>query len=457
MSSPARDGELVEVEEARTTTAPKNGGSSHHHASTHGGIVAAAATTNGRAAGGGGGIADQRAKAACTFRESLLPGVDIVVDLRRILFSHTSPYQQIDIIETTYGKTLVTDGKTQSAAFDEYVYHESLVHSAMLSMLDNASATNQDDDESSKRLKTVFIGGGGELATAREVLRYHEQLAKVVMVDLDVTVIDACRTHLPEWGGASVYDHPKFQLVIGDAYQYLMDDTKTETIFDVIIMDISDPIESGPGNLLYTQEFYQHVAQHKLHPRHGVFVTQAGMAESVPSAPFMPDQDDPSCHAPIYNTLRSVFSTVQLYTTNIPSFGSDWGFVLASNHHHHHDMLNVFGHHTNDIPRRIVNGINDDDATSTIPTQMNGCDDTRTTTATMNGSGALLPSTTTITTSVIQMIDERIERHIDGGAAVLKHYDGLAHQKMFALTKPLRTHLDQDDRIITVDRPIYMY
>jgi spermidine synthase len=384
----------------------------------------------------------------------LLPGVDIVVDLRRILFSHTSPYQQIDIIETTYGKTLVTDGKTQSAEFDEYVYHESLVHPAMLSMLHAVSATNSDAIK--KSLKTVFIGGGGELATAREVLRYHTQLAKVVMVDLDVTVIDACRTHLPEWGGSSVLNHPKFQLVIGDAYQYLMDDSNTETIFDVIIMDISDPIESGPGNLLYTQEFYQHVAHHKLHPSHGVFVTQAGMAESVPSAPFMKDHDDPSCHAPIYNTLRSVFSTVQLYTTNIPSFGSDWGFVIASNHHHHHDRMNVIGHHTNHIPRRIVNGSHDD--AKTTPTIINGCDDDARTT-TMNGtSGAtLLPTTTTNTTSVIQMIDEQIKWHIDGGSAVLKHYDGLAHQKMFALTKPLRTHLAQDDRIITVDRPIYMY
>jgi spermidine synthase len=31
-----------------------------------------------------------------------------------------------------FGKTLVLDGKTQSAAGDEFVYHESLVHPAML-------------------------------------------------------------------------------------------------------------------------------------------------------------------------------------------------------------------------------------------------------------------------------------------------------------------------------------
>jgi spermidine synthase len=38
------------------------------------------------------------------------------------------------VIETApFGKTLVLDNKTQSAALDEHTYHESLVHPAMLS------------------------------------------------------------------------------------------------------------------------------------------------------------------------------------------------------------------------------------------------------------------------------------------------------------------------------------
>lgn len=31
--------------------------------------------------------------------------------------------------------------------------------------------------------------------------------------------------------------------------------------FDVIIMDICDPIEAGPGVVLYFQEFYQSIAK----------------------------------------------------------------------------------------------------------------------------------------------------------------------------------------------------
>lgn len=39
----------------------------------------------------------------------------------------------LQVIETApFGKTLVLDGKTQSAQLDEFIYHETLVHPAML-------------------------------------------------------------------------------------------------------------------------------------------------------------------------------------------------------------------------------------------------------------------------------------------------------------------------------------
>ena len=43
---------------------------------------------------------------------------------------------------------------------------------------------------------------------------------------------------------------------------------------DVILMDICDPIEAGPGYKLYTREFYEGL-KHKLNPG-GIFVTQSG-------------------------------------------------------------------------------------------------------------------------------------------------------------------------------------
>ena len=172
-----------------------------------------------------------------------------------MMFNGKSPFQKVQIIESCFGKTLVLDSKTQSAEFDEHIYHESLVHPALL--------THPEP-------KTVFIGGGGEYATAREVLR-HPSVERCVMVDIDEKVCKICEEELPEWGngctkdprlevvssrhGASFFAPPR-DLVLtpprlssalqhyDDAYGFLERDTRS---YDVVIMDIADPIEAGPG------------------------------------------------------------------------------------------------------------------------------------------------------------------------------------------------------------------
>lgn len=73
--------------------------------------------------------------------------------------------------------------------------------------------------------------------------------------------------------------------IVGDAHKYLME---TEEKFDVIIMDISDPVEAGPGIALYTQEFYKRAAE-VLNKENGVFVTQAGSADFVPHPHAFPE------------------------------------------------------------------------------------------------------------------------------------------------------------------------
>jgi len=246
--------------------------------------------------------------------------------------------------------------------------------------------------------KNVFIGGGGELATAREVLR-HKSVERVVMVDLDEKIIEVSKQYLPEWGGEKVASDPRLEIKIGDALDFLMD---TNEKFDVIIMDISDPIEAGPGVMLYTKEFYEH-AMTRLTP-HGVFVTQAGMAESVPMA--VVKDVDPSCFAPIYNTLNAAFDCAIPYSCNIPSYGSDWGFIMAFQ-----------------------------------------CGD--------NGQGKAFKTAWKIPEP--GKIDELLNQQIEGGVDALRYYDGTTHLQLFALTKPLRNYMARDSRIMTKENPIYMF
>ena len=245
--------------------------------------------------------------------------------------------------------------------------------------------------------ETVFIGGGGELATAREVLR-HKSVKRVVMVDLDAKVVEVCRKHLPERGGDAVANDPRMELIFGDAHAYLLN---TKETFDVIIMDISDPIEAGPGIALYTKEFYEYAAT-RLNP-HGVFVTQGGTAEAIPTGIVDSHGIDPSCFAPIRNTLATVFDCTIPYTTNIPSFAGDWGFVMA------------FRTDTEGSAAKEWRRIDSD------------------------------------------IIDRLIEETITGGSTVLGHYDGITHLRAFSLTKPLRTYMAKDERIMTKDNPVFMY
>ena len=78
--------------------------------------------------------------------------------LSKIVFQTITKYQKAEIINSrAFGQCLILDGKTQSSEADEYIYHESLVHPAAI-LHSNP--------------ETVFIGGGGEGATLREILKH---------------------------------------------------------------------------------------------------------------------------------------------------------------------------------------------------------------------------------------------------------------------------------------------
>lgn len=235
------------------------------------------------------------------FEEAITPTLKLQTGLKRITFDEKSDFQHVQIIETeSFGKTLVLDSKTQSALIDEYIYHETLVHPALLQH---------------PNPKTVYIGGGGEFATAREVLK-HKSVEKVVMVDIDEIVCNMCREQLPEWN-KGVFEDPRMEVHYTDAHAFLKEYDGT---FDVIIMDIADPIEAGPGYVLYTEEFYK-FATTKLNAG-GVFVTQSG-----PGSCYNWDE----CFSAIHQTLRTAFNCVVPFTVDIPSFGADWAFNLAFN------------------------------------------------------------------------------------------------------------------------------
>jgi len=225
-----------------------------------------------------------------------------LIQLHRIedvLYTGQTRFQSAEVIRTgAFGKCLVLDGKIQSSEVDEFIYHEALVQPSMIAH---------------PCPETVFIAGGGEGATLREVLS-HNTVKRAVMVDIDAEVIAICKKYLPNFSQGAFEDR-RTELHHVDAREYL---AKSKEAFDIIIIDLPDPIEEGPAYLLYTQEFYQLVRDRLT--ANGIISVQAGSASWTELLNF----------TAVNNTLKSVFPIVCPYQVDVPCFGGPWGFCLAS-------------------------------------------------------------------------------------------------------------------------------
>lgn len=233
------------------------------------------------------------------FHDYVTPDMVQSYSIKEVIYSGRTQFQSIEIIASgSFGRCLILDGKIQSSEWDEFIYHEALVHPPMIAH---------------PHPERVFIAGGGEGATLREVLA-HSSVKGAVMVDIDKEVIDICRRFLPSLHQGS-FEDSRLELRFIDAKGYL---EGCREKFDVIILDLPEPIAEGPAYLLHTREFYQ-VVREKLAPD-GILSLQAGSSS----------WGNHQCFTAIINTLKAVFSLVFPYEAHIPSYGGMWGFALAS-------------------------------------------------------------------------------------------------------------------------------
>ncbi|KAJ9183629.1 hypothetical protein P3X46_007454 [Hevea brasiliensis] len=244
--------------------------------------------------------------------------------LSSVLHKGTSKFQDIALLDTKrFGKVLVIDGKMQSAEIDEFIYHECLIHPALLC---HSLPRNE------------FIMGGGEGSAAREALK-HKSVEKVVMCDIDQSfpllreVVNFCRTYLTV--NQDAFCNKKLNLVINDAKAEL---EKRNDKFDIIIGDSADPVEGGPCYQLYTKSFYEQGLKPKLN---GNGITQVGTQVGWTSGHFHPKE----VFSSIYNTIKQVFKYVVAHSAHVPSFADTLGRVMASDQ--------PFSIHAEGIDRRI--------------------------------------------------------------------------------------------------------
>lgn len=237
------------------------------------------------------------------FIDTLNSGEEIHFVIRSVLYEARSAHQEIRILDLErHGRTLILDGNMQSSERDEFLYHEALIHPALLLV-------------AAPGPRSVLILGGGEGATLREVLRYPS-LEKAVMVDLDQQVVEACREHLPGHH-AGAFDDPRCRLLFQDAEEFLK---QTEDRFDAIVFDIVDPVDDGPASHLFEAPFFE-LMKTRLEEG-GVFTMQYGPA-------FL----DRTCATrAVLERLDATFDRVFAGRIFVPSFHGAWGIAIGFDH-----------------------------------------------------------------------------------------------------------------------------
>jgi spermidine synthase len=216
-----------------------------------------------------------------------------------IIYTRQTPYQRIVITRWGNDVRLYLDGNLQFSSWDEYRYHEPLVHPAM-------SLT--------RSRESVLVLGGGDGLVAREVFKYDD-VQRLVLVDIDPAMTDLARLHpsLLAINQDSLSD-PRLELVNQDAFNYL---AETDELFGVIIIDLPDPNNESLGKL-YSREFYTLVKRH---------LAEGGVAATQATSPYFARETFWS----IVHTAADVDLKTWPYHVYVPSFG-DWGFVLVARH-----------------------------------------------------------------------------------------------------------------------------
>lgn len=223
--------------------------------------------------------------------------------VKETLYSKQSSFQRVDVVDTyEVGKVLLNDGIFMLSEKDEFIYHEMISHVALFS------------HSSPKR---VLIIGGGDGGTAREVLR-HECLEKIVMVEIDEAVVEACRLHIPQTGECLNQHDPRFELLIDDGVAYIKNHIQQQQQkFDVIIVDSTDPI--GPAAPLFNHSFYQNVKQ---------CLNEGGVVVSQAESPFLLQEEQKH----LLQILKDTFESVHVYNyCNMVYPGGPYSFSIAGN------------------------------------------------------------------------------------------------------------------------------
>ncbi len=229
--------------------------------------------------------------------EALNPNFGYFYRAGKTLHTSKTKFQSIEVIDSEeFGRVMLLDGVTQVTSRNEFLYHEPMVHPALVG---HPHPTD------------VLIIGAGDGGILREVLK-HDTVERAVMAELDGGVVDFCVKLMPEISQGAFAD-PRTRLEIGDGRKFV---EKTKQKFDVVIMDMTDPF--GPAVMLYTKEFFNAVKK--------TFKTPDGIFVMHTESPIARPRTFQQCH----RTLAQVFKYRRTFYLYIHMYAVLWSVTVCS-------------------------------------------------------------------------------------------------------------------------------
>lgn len=214
----------------------------------------------------------------------------------KVVFTEQTKYQQITITQWREHYWLYLNQGKQLSTFDEWMYHEPLVHPVMMLNPEH---------------QNVLVMGAGDGCAVREILKYP-RVKSITVVDLDPRMTEIGKEH-PIFRNLNqdAFHSDKVEIINQDAFTFL---EENEAFYDVIIADFPDP-RTIELNRLYTQEMYR-LVNHRLRPK-GVFITQA-------TSPYYTTK---TFHAIDKTVAASGFETIPIHN-HVYTFG-EWGWIIG--------------------------------------------------------------------------------------------------------------------------------
>lgn len=223
-----------------------------------------------------------------------LSGLTIKID--KVVESSQSAFQRIDVIDTKdFGKMLVLYGSLMVCDNDNNAYNEMITHVPLFSH---------------PSPKEVLIIGGGDCGALTEVLK-HPEVEQCTMCEIDKEVVEVSKRHFPYL--TKGLQDVRANLLFADGKKFI---EETDKKFDVIILDLSDPI--GPAADLFQKEFHQ-----KVYDR----LNDDGILVAQTESPFY----NKNTVTLLFENLSDIFPISKMYTCFMPIYPSSfWSFGFCS-------------------------------------------------------------------------------------------------------------------------------